>query len=139
MTVNGLAEPSAARDRLNTEILVDASIALAKFFRPSDGWLAFLFLTMNLWVVIFSVEQAEWVTGLELTTLLSLSIITGLIIRSPTSDNIRLKSGMHHTLGCQQNLRIQGLSSAYWHSEQCRVTDVAMKALILRGRCRQER
>ena len=80
MTVNGLAEPSAARDRLNTEILVDASIALAKFFRPSDGWLAFLFLTMNLWVVIFSVEQAEWVTGLELTTLLSLSIITGLLL-----------------------------------------------------------
>ena len=80
MTVNGLAEPSAARNRLNTEILVDASIALAKFFRPSDGWLAFLFLTMNLWVVIFSVEQAEWVTGLELTTLLSLSIITGLVL-----------------------------------------------------------
>ncbi|MEE3006369.1 MAG: transglutaminase domain-containing protein [Chloroflexota bacterium] len=80
MTVNGLAEPIAVRDRLNTEILVDGSIALARFFRPSDGWIAFLFLAMNLWVVIFSVEQAEWVVGLKLTTLLSLSIITGLLL-----------------------------------------------------------
>ena len=58
MTVNGLADPGAARERLSTEVLADSLLAIARFFRPSDGWLAFLFLAMNLWVVIISVQQA---------------------------------------------------------------------------------
>ncbi len=58
MTINGLADPGAVRERLNTEVLADGMLALARFFRPSDGWLAFLFLAMNLWVVTFSVEKA---------------------------------------------------------------------------------
>jgi len=80
VTVNGLAQPDAVRDRLNTEILADGFMAISKFLRPSDGWVAFLFLAMNLWVVIFSVEQAEWVPNLELTTLLVLSILTGIAL-----------------------------------------------------------
>ena len=56
MTVNRLADPGAVRERLSTEVTADSLFAIARFFRPSDGWLAFLFLAMSLWVVIFSVE-----------------------------------------------------------------------------------
>ena len=83
MTVDAIAQPNAPRERLNTEILADAFVALARFFRPSDGWLASFFLAVNLWFVIYSVAQAEWVPGLRLSTLstlLALAMLTGLAL-----------------------------------------------------------
>ena len=94
MTVNGLADPGAVRERLNTEVLADSLLALARFFRPSDGWLAFLFLAMNLWVVIFSVEQAEWVPGMELTSLVIMAMLTGILLyRIPAWAGLMLPIG----------------------------------------------
>ena len=94
MTVNGLADPGAARERLSTEVLADSLLAIARFFRPSDGWLAFLFLAMNLWVVIFSVQQAEWVPGLELTSLVIMAMLTGILLyRIPAWAGLMLPIG----------------------------------------------
>ena len=94
MTSQGFADPRAVRERLNTEVLSDGLLALARFFRPSDGWLAFLFLAMNLWVVIFSVEQAEWVPGLELTSLLIFALLTGVLLyRIPVWGGLMIPMG----------------------------------------------
>ena len=94
MTVNRLADPGAVRERLSTEATADSLFAIARFFRPSDGWLAFLFLAMNLWVVIFSVEQAEWVPGMELTSLVIMAMLTGILLyRIPAWASLMLPIG----------------------------------------------
>ena len=94
MTVNRLADPGAVRERLSTEVTADSLFAIARFFRPSDGWLAFLFLAMNLWVVIFSVEQAEWVPGMELTSLVIMAMLTGILLyRIPAWASLMLPIG----------------------------------------------
>ena len=123
MTVNGLADPGAVRERLNTEVLADSLLALARFFRPSDGWLAFLFLAMNLWVVIFSVEQAEWVPGMELTSLVIMAMLTGILLyRIPAWAGLMLPIG-----------GVVGLLVIVWQFTSREIADVTVTNVTTRA------
>ena len=53
---------------------------LIGFWRPRDGWLALTLLTLNLMVVAWSVERADWVPTPNLAGLMLLGILTSLIL-----------------------------------------------------------
>ena len=55
MSQTGLAETIPAGRRLSAESAGDGAIALAKFLRPSDGWLSLALLALNLIIVVWPV------------------------------------------------------------------------------------
>ena len=65
-------------------INLDAALARVKAFltytRPSDGWASVFLLALNLMVVVWSVERADWVPTPNLVTLILLAMFTGLVI-----------------------------------------------------------
>lgn len=77
MTPNGVVDTAAFRDRVNTDVLITWLAALSKMLRPSDGWLAAGLLTLNLLVVIWSVEDADWVPTPNLAFVLLLAMLAG--------------------------------------------------------------
>ncbi|MCH7606110.1 MAG: transglutaminase domain-containing protein, partial [Chloroflexi bacterium] len=80
MTPNGVARPVDFRGRLNLDALAEYLIGLSKVFRPSDGWFATGLLTLNLMVVLWSVERANWVPTPSLIWVLLLGVVTGGIL-----------------------------------------------------------
>ena len=53
---------------------------LIGIWRPRDGWLALTLLTLNLMVVAWSVERADWAPTPNLAGLMLLAILTSLIL-----------------------------------------------------------
>ena len=80
MTPNGVAQPIDFRGRLTLDTLTEYLNGLSKVFRPSDGWLATGLLTLNLMVVLWSVERANWVPTPSLIWVLLLGVVTGGIL-----------------------------------------------------------
>ena len=80
MTTGSLANAGAARSGVGWDSLGDGLLALARFFRPRDGWLSLALLALNLMVVIWSVEGADWVPTPNLAGLILLAMITGLFL-----------------------------------------------------------
>ena len=80
MTPNGVIAPAAEGQRVNVEGLANAALGVARYFRPSDGWAALFLLTLNLLVVIYSVEQADWVDTPNLGGVLLLAMAAGLLL-----------------------------------------------------------
>ena len=80
MTTGSLANTGAARSGVGWDSLGDSLLALARFFRPRDGWLSLALLALNLMVVIWSVEGADWVPTPNLAGLILLAMITGLFL-----------------------------------------------------------
>jgi transglutaminase-like putative cysteine protease len=60
--------------------LWDKLLALIQAFRPADGWLSVVLLTLNLIVVVGSVERADWVPTPSLIYLIMLAMFTGLLL-----------------------------------------------------------
>ena len=62
----------------------DSALARVKAFftytRPSDGWASVFLLALNLMVVVWSVERADWVPTPNLVSLILLAMLTGLVI-----------------------------------------------------------
>ena len=54
--------------------------AFLVYARPSDGWAAVFLLALNLMVVVWSVERADWVPTPNLVSLILLAMLTGLVI-----------------------------------------------------------
>ena len=54
-----MAEAVALRERM-PDTLGQGLLAVSRFFRPSDGWLAVGLLALNLIVVVWSVDDADW-------------------------------------------------------------------------------
>ena len=78
--------PSAATGRL---------LHLEHSLRPKDGWIAATLLIFNLVVVVWSVEQADWVATPNLVLLLILATLTGLALyRVPVWSLILLPVGL---------------------------------------------
>ena len=50
-----------------------------KWLRPTDGWMALLFLTANLCVVVMAVERADWAPTPSLVGLLLLGMLTAFV------------------------------------------------------------
>ena len=80
MTTGSLAEAAAARSGAGWDSLGDSLLAVARFFRPRDGWLSLALLALNLMVVIWSVEGANWVPTPNLAGLILLAMLTGLFL-----------------------------------------------------------
>ena len=80
MSTGSLANAGAARSGVGWDSLGDGLLALARFFRPRDGWLSLALLALNLMVVIWSVEGADWVPTPNLAGLILLAMITGLFL-----------------------------------------------------------
>ncbi len=74
----GSAEPIS--QGLSAEAIGDGVLKLERTLRPGEGWIAAALLTVNLVVVVLSVEQADWVATPNLVLLLFLAMLTGLAL-----------------------------------------------------------
>ena len=80
MTATGMAETVAIRQRISPEALGEGMLWLARLFRPSDGWLAVGLLTLNLMVVVWAVDDAEWAPTPNLVGVVVMAMATGLLL-----------------------------------------------------------
>ena len=70
-----LTAPGFSADSLGRGLL-----AVLRYLRPSDGWASVGLLAVNLIVVVWSVEQADWVPTPNLIFLILLAMLTGLVL-----------------------------------------------------------
>lgn len=88
------------RVSLDTEALGQALLAGLNYFRPADGWATVLLLALNLMVVVWSVEQADWVPTPNLVSLILLAMLVGLFLaRLPLWGVLVLPLGLLIGLG----------------------------------------
>ena len=94
MTTGSLADAVAVRSGAGWDSLGDGLLAVARFFRPRDGWISLALLALNLMVVIWSVEGADWVPTPNLAGLILLAMLTGLLLsRVPAWGILVLPAG----------------------------------------------
>lgn len=94
------AEAPARRVNLDTEAWGQALLASLNYFRPADGWATVLLLGLNLMVVVWSVEQADWVPTPNLVSLILLAMLVGLFLsRLPVWGVLVLPLGLLVGLG----------------------------------------
>ena len=68
---------------------------LERTFKPPDGWLAFVFLGLNLTAVVISVERADWVPTPNLVGVLLLAMVVALLLyRVPVWPGLTLALGL---------------------------------------------
>ncbi len=60
--------------------LLRGGLQLAGALRPADGWTSIALLALNLIVVVWSVDHANWVAAPNLTPVLVLAMLTGLAL-----------------------------------------------------------
>ena len=73
-STNGVAH------KLNSSVVREAILRLEHALRPKDGWIAAVLLVLNLVVVVWSVEQADWVATTNLVLLLLLATLASLAL-----------------------------------------------------------
>ena len=61
------------------EVAGRAALGLLARLRPADGWMALTLLTVNLCVVVLSVEQADWAPTPNLAGILLLGMLTAFV------------------------------------------------------------
>ena len=92
-------EPSGSTNavalKFNSSVVREGILRLAHTLRPKDGWVAAVLLLFNLLVVVWSVEQADWVTTTNLVLLLLFAALTSLALyRVPIWSLILLPAGL---------------------------------------------
>ena len=93
-------EAPSRRVSLDTEALGKILLAGLNYFRPADGWATVLLLALNLMVVVWSVEQADWVPTPNLVSLILLAMLVGLFLaRLPLWGVLVLPLGLLLGLG----------------------------------------
>ena len=65
---------------INPEMAGRRAFAFLSYIRPADGWASVFLLALNLMVVVWSVEQADWVPTPNLVSLILVAMLTGLVI-----------------------------------------------------------
>ena len=73
-------DTAAESPGINAEAVAKSALGVVQYFRPSDGWAALGLLVLNLLIVIYSVEQADWVDSPNLGLVLLLAMVTGLFL-----------------------------------------------------------
>ena len=66
MTFEPSGSTNAVALKFNSSVVREGILRLAHTLRPKDGWVAAVLLLFNLLVVVWSVEQADWVTTTNL-------------------------------------------------------------------------
>ena len=72
-----LAHTLALPARVDFDVLGEQLLRVNRALRPYDGWLASGLLTLNLMVVVWSVESAGWVPTPNLSFVLLLAALIG--------------------------------------------------------------
>jgi len=80
VTTGGVVEAISPRRRINPETVGEGSLRLIQYFRPQDGWLAVGLLVLNLMVVVWAVDHAEWATTPNLAAVVGMAMVTGLLL-----------------------------------------------------------
>lgn len=80
MTLGGSADTAANQTGVDFDSLGQKLLALLRFLRPADGWLSVALLALNLMVVVWSVEKADWAPTPSLRGLILLAMLTGLVL-----------------------------------------------------------
>ena len=75
-----VAETTSPSSMISMESLSRRAASFYRTMRPSDGWLALILLAMNMGIVIWSVQHADWVSTPNLGGVLFLSMFTGLLL-----------------------------------------------------------
>ncbi len=84
----------------SAERLGHSLLTALRYARPADGWASVILLALNLMVVVWSVEQADWVPTPNLVSLIMLAMLTGLILaRLPLWSLLVLPLGLLFGLG----------------------------------------
>ena len=95
MTPDGLVQSPAFQTRFDVDFMVQQAVRLSRHLRPYDGWLAAGLLTLNLMVVVWSVESAEWVPTPNLAFILLLAVTCGFVVsRLPVWGGVALPLGL---------------------------------------------
>ena len=76
----GVGSASTLRGNFTPEVLGRYLLAALRYARPSDGWASVFLLALNLMVVVWSVEQADWVPTPNLVSLILLAMLTGMAL-----------------------------------------------------------
>ncbi|MEC8911618.1 MAG: hypothetical protein VYC44_11590, partial [Chloroflexota bacterium] len=104
MTFETLVSAEPHGQRFNAGDIKDGILKLERTLRPNEGWIATVLLVMNLVVVVWSVEQANWVATPNLILVLFLAMLTGLTLyRVPVWSIALLPVGL-----------VIGLSTILW-------------------------
>ena len=72
--------PVATGRGVSVEPVFRAAVAVWHYARPGDGWATVFLLALNLTVVVWSVERADWVPTPNLVSLILLAMLTGLVL-----------------------------------------------------------
>ena len=100
----------------NPNVVWEYILKLEHKLKPKDGWIAAILLVFNLVVVVWSVEQANWVATPNLVLLLLLATLTSLALyRVPVWSLILLPVG----LGI-------GLSIVLWQLSNIKLDGIAV-------------
>ena len=73
-------DPLAAGRSISFDPIFKAVVGLWTYTRPADGWATVFLLALNLIVVVWSVERADWVPTPNLVSLVLLAMLTGLVL-----------------------------------------------------------
>ena len=77
----GVSQRPVAETRgVNLESAARRLLDLVNYTRPSDGWASVFLLALNLVVVVWSVEEADWVPTPNLVSLILIAMLTGLLL-----------------------------------------------------------
>ena len=80
MTSEALPANKPVRSGLTFVSFMDGAGWLERTLRPNEGWISAGLLVINLMVVVWSVERANWVPSPNLIQLLFISMLTGLVL-----------------------------------------------------------
>ena len=80
MTAVSQSGPGVRSPGLSLEQARSRLAALLNYAPPSDGWATVFLLALNLMVIVWSVEQADWVPTPNLIALILLAMLTGLAL-----------------------------------------------------------
>ena len=71
---------SVATRGISFEAVLRRLLTLLNYTRPSDGWASVVLLALNLIVVVWSVEEADWVPTPNLVSLILVAMLVGLLL-----------------------------------------------------------
>ncbi|MSQ06743.1 MAG: DUF4129 domain-containing protein [Dehalococcoidia bacterium] len=100
MTLSAIVDTVARRGAVSADLPGRAFSLLQRHVRPGDGWASVLLLALNLMVVVWSVEKANWAPTPNLVSLVLWAMLTGLVLsRLPFWGILVLPAGLLIGLG----------------------------------------
>lgn len=95
MTPGSVAKMVPPLGGFSFQSLGTRALSLIQTFRPSDGWVSVVLLSLNLLTIVWSVERADWAPTPNLAYVMLLAMLTGLVLsRVPIWTVLLLPAGL---------------------------------------------